>query len=126
MFDSNNIPKTKDLAVSYLMDQLEEADVEYILENGSDSLHHFTGRKMRNGWKLWDNESVLSQYFIRNYQIAHADDISSLILDSVFALVKEENFDFNEKVEVLKSYWEKMGTNSLKAGGYKKIGKNFS
>jgi len=44
-------------------------------------VHHTVGMMLRNEWSLWDKNSVLVQWFKKNYGIDHADDVSGLILD---------------------------------------------
>lgn len=44
-------------------------------------VHHTVGMMLRNGWSLWDTDSVLVKWFKENYSIDHADDVSGLILD---------------------------------------------
>lgn len=112
------VPSTIKQAVDILFDMLEPDDIKYI--NGREDPHaisHFSlGRFLRNNWGMWETESPLKNDAIQTYKIAHADDISGLILSWVFALAKGEQFDYNEHCKVYHKHWAKFDMTSIEAG----------
>jgi hypothetical protein len=81
-------PTTLDQAVTALM-QLDFQDAKKVaLTHTADSFvafTHFTlGRHLRNTWGLWQASSELKNWFIRNTDLNHPDDMSGLILETYY------------------------------------------
>lgn len=106
-------------AVSYLYHNLSHAEFMHIRKSefpGPEA--HFTlGRSIRNNWGLWSHESLLRKDAISKYGIAHADDISGLIIAWMVAKVKGVDFDPFEECKKYHEHWAKLGMTSLAAGG---------
>lgn len=110
--DPDFVPATLDEAIDTIIKTLRKKDIKYIQSQTADSVHFSTGMHLRNNWSLWDTTTPLSRDIQRKYDIwGHGDDISSLILDGVWAKVRGENIEakLNKTVEEIKSHWEKFG-----------------
>lgn len=119
----NWVPSTIAEAVDNIVAGADEEERKYIKESTPESNHFFGGMAMRNGWKLWEKETPLKRDAVETYKIAHADDISSLILDWAWAKVRGEEFDAASACERFHTHWrEQSGMSSLQAGGYHDTG----
>lgn len=76
------------------------------MPDGPIGLHHGVGTWLRNNWKLWQPDSVLSKYF-QTLGLHHADDMSGLILDSFWHHLRSEPLDIEGQVKKYKEYWNK-------------------
>lgn len=76
------------------------------MENGPIRLHHGLGQWIRNNWKLWEKDSVLTKYF-QTLGLHHADDMSGLILDSFWHHLRNEPLDIEGQVKHYQDFWEK-------------------
>lgn len=75
-------------------------------------LHDSFGRWIRNNWGLWDQNSELHKYF-KTLGLWHADDMSSVILESFWHHLRNEPLDIDAQIEKYKKYWKENGqTNS--------------
>ena len=107
------IPKNLSEAVSSLVATLSPADITFIKSNDAISQHHWMRRQIRNEWGLWEMESDLVQWFQKNLQLGHADDISSVILDSVWHQVTGEPFDLESKIAGYHDHWMSIGVDPV-------------
>lgn len=110
-------PQTIRELVVYLCSQLRKEGRDYILANDSSSIHFSAGMSLRNDFGLWNKESPLVQDAIKTYGIAHADDISGLVYDWVWAIIRSEEFNPLLCVERFHKHWKQFGQTSLEAGG---------
>ena len=116
------VPSTIERAVDHIVESLadeEKRDIRFA--SSQDSLcagHHTVGRYIRNEWSLWEPDSPLKRNAVETYGIAHADDISGLIIEWVFAKIKRREFDPIKHVQIYHEHWVAAGTDSLKAGGW--------
>jgi hypothetical protein len=79
----DKVPINLEDALNTLKEGLTEDDILEIKNPMFDAARvHFTiGMMLRNEWSLWEKDTILVRWFIENYGIDHADDISGLILD---------------------------------------------
>lgn len=99
------IPETYDEAVERIVTNLSHEDKLLFLDDLSFAMmHHGLGQSLRNEWGLW-NGSKLKTYFMENFGLGHADDMSGLILDRVRAEVGGKSFDVVAKVNYYQNYW---------------------
>jgi hypothetical protein len=81
--------------------------------------HHFSGQSMRNNWFLWWNaghkydswplnEPPIVAYF-RSIGIAHADDMSSIILKSAYRKHNNKPIDLEGQVKYYQDFWKENG-----------------
>jgi len=65
--------------------------------------HHGIGQQIRNTWGLWVGENELCKFFKEQYDVDHADDLSSMILIAYH--LHKNNKEYNEKLlELAKRY----------------------
>jgi len=84
------IPETLEEAIIELNKILKEEDKEYIVENGSISVHHSLGRWIRNNWGLWgDNVELKSN--LRELGCYYPDDMSDYIIKQYIEYYKNDN-----------------------------------
>lgn len=107
--DWNTPPEDLDDAVNAVIAGIDTAEDRAALTRGSAYLHFGFGMYMRNQWKLWAQDTPLVQWFGNTHNIRHADDISSIVLDSVAAALKGEAFDVPAAVAQCHAHWEKWG-----------------
>lgn len=118
--DQDSVPSTIEQAVDAIVAAVEPADRQVIIEssNPATQAHHGLGRYLRNNWSLWEADSPLKRDAVATYRIAHADDISALILDWACAKIRAESFDPMEACERFHRHWAALGKTSLEAGGW--------
>ena len=78
------------------------------------ALHHTLGTYMRNNWHLWEQEEKKKNELVKFFNsqgIYHADDMSSMILESLSKLLVDKNADieFDRQVRMHKEFWTKQG-----------------
>jgi len=114
------VPSTIERAVDHIVESLSDEEKQAIFEEPTTSwaCHHTIGRYIRNEWSLWEPDSPLKRNAVETYGIAHADDISGLIIEWVFAKIKRREFDPIKHVQIYHEHWVAAGTDSLKAGGW--------
>jgi hypothetical protein len=119
MIPQDSVPSTLERAVEIIAASLDGQERTAIRELDDDGMLQFGyGRFIRNSWSLWETDSPLKREAVASYRIAHADDISQLILAWVFAKVRDQQFDPVAYCQRFHDHWEKFGTTSLKAGGW--------
>src|SRR5690606_28530324 len=113
------VPSTIQEAVGHIVSVINEEESELIKNDKdiADKCHHTLGQYLRNNWSLWEPDTPLKRDAIERYKIAHADDISSLILDWVVAIIRDDGFCPYEECKVFHEHWKKYGMTSLEAGG---------
>lgn len=108
------IPVDLTEAVAILESWMTEADKEKIRNSDPACYHHGFGTNVRNKWHLWERNTPLVQWFISTYGIAHADDISGIMMNSLWAKVRNEYYDPRIDVQRYKEHWARMGYDPLK------------
>jgi len=120
------VPSTIKAAVAQLEHVLSDNQRNFILSNNDASdwtlMHFGVGTSLRNSWSLWDPDTPLKRDAVRTYGIAHADDISGLIIAWLWAVVRGEPFDPLEHCQRYHRHWKHMGMTSLAAGGWRDDG----
>lgn len=107
-------PSTLVGAISTIVDNLTNSEISFIQRNKGNGLHHGFGTAIRNGWKLWDKDSILHKHFREVYGLGHADDMSRLILSGVCAqLIHGYEFDLYKEVHKYKKHWIDYGIDPL-------------
>lgn len=78
------------------------------------SYHNTLGRWIRNNWGLWRDEEFIKRYggeksplreHLVNMGFTHADDMSSVIVESFWYKIRNMEYDFIEKIKMYKEYW---------------------
>lgn len=103
-------PDTLQEAVAILYADLTPDEARLIEQSDPDMamFHHTFGRAMRNGWKLWLAESPLHQFFKREYELEHADDMSGMILKALRCRVTGDFFDSFKQANAYHDHWAEM------------------
>ena len=86
---SETIPNNLLEAIQELDKSLSQDDKEYLLENGSLSVHHSLGRWIRNNWGLWDEEDNKLKVNLKKLGFDHPDDMSNYIIELYIEYLKE-------------------------------------
>lgn len=126
---SNDLPSNLDEAVKKLLDIITQDEFQVNeLEKYKDSeleftssIHHFLGRNLRNEWNLWWYENHKSktwpkekpkivEYF-NNLKIYHADDMSGIILTTVYRTFFHLPINLDKQIEVYHNHWIKQTGN---------------
>lgn len=68
--------------------------------------HHSIGREIRNNWLFRSDESLLKQYFHKQYGITHVDDISSIVLISYWRFMHNQDLKIEEQVKECLDHWK--------------------
>lgn len=111
-------PKTIKEAVNLIVQNLDAEEKKNICESDPGFFHHSAGMSMRNNWSLWERDTPIKLDAVKTYGIAHADDLSGLIMEWVWATVRGEVFNPQVHCQRYHEHWKQAGTNSLAAGGY--------
>ncbi len=98
----NKIPKDLDEALKILIQKLEPEEIEIIKKNGIAGCHFTLGRCLRNKWNLW-HKSILAKWF-NKHEIWHADDMSGIILESLYRVLNNKPIDLEQQVQIYKDY----------------------
>jgi hypothetical protein len=104
------VPTNLDEAVNFLIESLTQRDHQEIKEllktdSALSSTHHFLGTYLRNNWSLWE-DCPLVRWFIKEYKIVHADDISGIILEAFSHRYRGLNYDPVSTVKRFHKHWE--------------------
>jgi hypothetical protein len=70
--------------------------------------HHSMGQWIRNNWGLWKKDTELYD-LLHNMGLAHADDMSGLILTSFHRHLHGKPLALEVQVAYYKQYWDKKG-----------------
>lgn len=103
----SRIPNTLEDAVELLKFELPEETRQRIREDHgllALSWHHSLGQAVRNDFGLW-LDSPLAKHFEDTYGLGHADDMSAIILDALFADIRGLPYDANEAARSYREYW---------------------
>lgn len=112
------VPSTIEEAVNMIVGDLSEEDRKLIEKNPPESSHFFGGMRMRNNWSLWEQETPIKRDAVEKYKIAHADDLSGLIMEWVWAKAQGKEFDPQKHCQRYHEHWKRYGMTSLRAGRY--------
>ena len=100
------VPRDVDDAIATLACQLPPRDLQELTAASEEDLalyHLGLGMGVRNGWGLW-GDSRLAHHF-REIGIQHPDDMSAIILDSLWRRLHDQPPDVDGQVEYYQEYW---------------------
>jgi hypothetical protein len=101
-------------ATVYLLSKLSPEDIihiKYSKINELDRLiamfHHGFGTNVRNTLGLWKQDTPVVKWFSETYDLRHADDISSIIIENTFRQILEIPGDewLQQKVDAYHQHW---------------------
>ncbi|BDI61183.1 DUF6794 domain-containing protein [Qipengyuania nanhaisediminis] len=98
-------PQDLDAAVSCLETHLPVDHLAKLREDGLALDHFGLGMWIRNNWGLWADGALGSS--MRNQGFLHPDDMSSVILESLVARLRDEEYDLEARVAHYKNYWDR-------------------
>lgn len=107
-----SVPENLYYAVQKLKDELDKETLGYIKQNGYLGLHHGLGTAIRNKWGLWQN-SVLAEWFKNALGIEHADDMSGIILESLYRELNDRDWEPEKQAQKYKDYWNNLGKENI-------------
>lgn len=101
--EAMNILKTRD-GIEKFKNEKEENVCLY---------HHTIGRWIRNNWGLWEEKDNQLKTYFKTLGIWHADDMSSIILTSLWRQLNNKPLNIDEQVKVYKDYWFSEGVRQI-------------
>ncbi len=114
MIDQDTVPATMLQAVEMLDASLSPEAREALQR--LEMSHHGVGQYLRNNWSLWEWDTPLKNDCIATYKIAHADDMSGLLIAWTMARVRGQDFDPIAYCERFHEHWRREGMTSIEAG----------
>lgn len=102
-------PTTLEEAVNEILESLTEKDKQEILKISPNHIHLTLGMYLRNHWNLWKRDSEINKFFVETYGLCHADDISAIILENVWARVSGQPDKTLDLVKEFKEHWLNYG-----------------
>lgn len=106
----NTQPNTLAEAVEILEKELSPDSLYRIRNMDKDDLagmHHTLGRHLRNNWGLWTEDAPLKKHMMR-LGFTHPDDMSSVILESLWHKLNNMPYDVKAKVQEFQDYWKRV------------------
>lgn len=104
---SKGLPKDLDEAINYFDNKWTNQEKEGFIKDSLKSVHFSVGMWIRNNWIHDQHDTLLVKYFNKR-GIFHPDDISSIILTSLYRKLTNKPIDLEEQIEVYKEYWDKI------------------
>lgn len=133
-------PKSIEDAVQILLDEVRkhpnQNDLQVFKENEDGfigQLHMFLGMSLRNGWYLWWSKKGAAEYdgwpaekpaliqAFNDIGIHHADDMSGIILTSLYRTYFNLELDLPGQASYYIDYWKKSGHDVSDNARLKKI-----
>ena len=116
----NNLEEAIEELKLNLSDNIEE--IKQMSEDDFLSSAHFSlGMSLRNLWNLWwyeghpykdkgwsEEKPKLTEWF-NNIDIFHADDMSGIILTSLYRNINNKPYDLNGQIKIYKKHWKDLG-----------------
>jgi hypothetical protein len=101
------IPKSLNEAINLIHESLTDEQIDFIANNPPHSIHHTFGRLIRNDWGLWESGPLVQEVKTRFKLFGHGDDVSSLILNGVWAMTLNDNVEeaLNRTAEKIRQHW---------------------
>ena len=112
MTEQSPLPLNLKEAIAWLEKEISDSErIEWLkkTDNPVVKVHSSLGRMVRNCLGLWNKPSKLVEWFMDNHGLAHADDISSIIIGAYIAKLKDEDFDVDAEARKFIEFWEKEG-----------------
>lgn len=102
----DKVPSNLEEAVSLLKDALDDKEKIVFKKLSVDKIHMSVGQYIRNEWSLWEKDTIIIQWFKTNYNIDHADDVSSIIIECVLADLNNRPRKDRELAKRYIEHWE--------------------
>src|ERR1035437_2532389 len=102
---SNQLPKDLNEAIKYFENNWTETEKKEFIKDSLKNAHFSEGMWIRNNW-IYDNRDSTLVNFFNNLYIHHPDDISSIILTSLYRKMNNKPIDLKGQIEEYKAYWK--------------------
>ncbi len=105
---TNTFPPTLPMPWRILKKTLSKEDLQAIQASDDEDMaaYHFgLGMGLRNAWGIW-GDSRLSKHF-NSLGISHPDDMSSIILTSLWRELHRQPVRLEEQVAYYRDYWKR-------------------
>jgi hypothetical protein len=106
IIDPDRVPATLDEALEIILSRMPEQDRLYLEaceKDPSPRFHFQLGMSLRNGWSLWEKDMPLVKWF-NDRGIAHADDMSAIILTSIWRRIRSVDLDLEGQIKSCQDY----------------------
>lgn len=102
-------PETFNDAITRLLKMLPADVRDDVLYNGckASEFHAYFGRSLRNDWGLWAGGPLKDSFL--SLGIDHPDDMSGILLESTFRIVRGEPVDLQGQINDCHTYWKQLG-----------------
>jgi len=106
------VPSNLEECLKVLRKSLTPLDIEELTrKNSCSSQHHFgLGMYIRNEWSLWEKDTPLKNWFLKEYGLTHADDISGIILHCLWADIRNEPRKDKEQAKLYLNHWKEINS----------------
>ena len=102
---SNQSPKDLNEAIKYFENNWTATKKEEFIKDSLKNTHFSDGVWIRNNWIYNNRDSSLVKFF-NNLDIHHPDDISAIILTSLYRKLNNKPIDLKGQIEKYKTYWK--------------------
>jgi hypothetical protein len=107
IIDPDIVPATLDEALEIILSRMPEQDRLYLEgceKDPSPRFHFQLGMSLRNDWSLWEKGMPLVKWF-NERGITHADDMSAIILTSIWSRARGVDLDLEGQIKSYQDYW---------------------
>jgi hypothetical protein len=103
--DSNSLPTDLNEAIGYFDNKWTKKEKLDFIHDSLKNAHFSSGRWIRDNWIHGERDTVLVKYF-NQLGIYHPDDISSIILTSLYRKLTNKPIDLDGQIKKYKDYWQ--------------------
>jgi hypothetical protein len=107
IIDPDRVPATLDEALEIILSRMPEQDRLYLEaceKDPSPRFHFQLGMSLRNDWSLWEKDIPLVKWY-NERGITHADDMSAIILTSIWRRVRGADLELEGQIKSYQDYW---------------------
>ncbi len=101
------VPNNLHEAVECLKKHPDQEGIKKFGDTPFDELglyHMSLGLSIRNAWGLWAGDTALAKFFF-NKGITHPDDMSGIILDSLWLSLNGCEYELEKQIRYYKAWW---------------------
>lgn len=98
-------PKNLNEAINYFENKWSNEEKTEFVKDSLRNAHFTVGSWIRNNWIHGQRDTSLVHYF-NSLGIYHPDDISSIILTSLYRKLNNLPIELDKQIETYKSYWK--------------------
>lgn len=102
----DKVPTNLEEAVTLLQEAFDDKEKSVMKLMTSTKLHLSVGQYIRNEWSLWNTDNILTRWFVKEYGVSHADDVSAIILECLVADLKGVPRRDKELAKEFIEHWE--------------------